>query len=486
MTTAAGPLDSPRHEASNAEATNTAWDEHPANPFNFPKRRKWTVILAAAAVTLLVGLNATSIATPALVVAEEFHVSDDGFPNSFWPITVWNTGAALGPMIGLPLLENFGSRSGYLLCYAAFTIFVIPQAVAPNFATLLAVRGIAGALGGILQNAIEMFLADIFLTDEERNLPITLFTFVLAAGVTLGPVFGAIVHQLSWRWVFYIQLIIYSSLFPILLLAIPETRGPVLLSTHARKEPHLTSSAPETKKPPLSTLFRDAIVRPTRLLCTEPVVFFLTLWSSFCFGLVFILTQSVAQVYSTNYAFSDGASGLIQSSLFIGEIVGFLACIPQNSYYQRSGTKNRKEPGTPIPEARLPLSIPASLLGLAGGMFWYGWAGYPHVHWMLPTVGLGFVGFAIMVIITTVDMYLTDSYTKYAGSAVAAVAFGENIFAAWLPLAANKMYTVLGFQWASSLLGFVAVALTLAPVVLYFRGEAIRRRSPFIKEASYL
>ena len=91
-----------------------------------------------------------------------------------------------------------------------------------------------------------------------------------------------------------------------------------------------------------------------------------------------------------------------------------------------------------------------------------------------------------MVIITAVDMYITDSYAKYAGSAVAAVAFGENIFAAWLPLAANRMYTVLGFQWASSLLGFVAVTLTLAPIVLFFKGEAIRRRSPFIKEASYL
>ena len=199
MASATSSPESQRPEASTEEPKN-AWDEHPANPFNFPERQKWTIILAAAAVTILVGLNATSIATPALVIAEEFHVSDAGFPNSFWPITVWNTGAALGPMVGLPLLENFGSRNGYLLSYLAFAILVVPQAVAPNFATLLAVRAIAGALGGVLQNAMEMFLADMFLTDKERNLPITLYTFVLAAGVTLGPVFGAIVHELSWRW----------------------------------------------------------------------------------------------------------------------------------------------------------------------------------------------------------------------------------------------------------------------------------------------
>jgi MFS family permease len=77
---------------------------------------------------------------------------------------------------------------------------IVPQAVAPNFATLIVTRVIAGALGGVLQNAMETFVADIWLTDQERNLPVTLYTFVLVGGVTLGPVFGAIFHELSWRW----------------------------------------------------------------------------------------------------------------------------------------------------------------------------------------------------------------------------------------------------------------------------------------------
>lgn len=77
---------------------------------------------------------------------------------------------------------------------------IIPQAVAPNFATLIVTRVIAGALGGILQNAMATFNADMWMTDEERDLPVTLYTFVLVSGVTLGPVFGAIFHELSWRW----------------------------------------------------------------------------------------------------------------------------------------------------------------------------------------------------------------------------------------------------------------------------------------------
>lgn len=170
----------------------------------------------------------------------------------------------------------------------------------------------------------------------------------------------------------------------------------------------------------------------------------------------------------------------MQLALFVGEVVGFFACLPQNAYYQRSVANNS---GIPVPEARLPLSIPASLIGLGGGLFWYAWASYPSVHWMLPTIGLGFIGFAVMTIVTTVAMYITDAYSKYAGSAVAGVAFGENLFAGWLPLAAKRMYTVLGFQWASSLLGFAALVLTLAPIMLWLKGDSIRRRSKFMSEA---
>ena len=82
-------------------------------------------------------------------------------------------------------------------------------------------------------------------------------------------------------------------------------------------------------------------------------------------------------------------------------------------------------------------------------------------------------------------MYVTDAYAKYAASASAAVCFGENIFAAFLPLAAQSMYTNLGFQWASSLLAFIALGLSFAPIVLVWKGTSIRERSPFMRKAMY-
>ena len=75
--------------------------------------------------------------------------------------------------------------------------------MAPNFATINITRIIAGSLGGILMNSLECFIADTWLTDPERDLPVTLFVFVYVVGITLGPAFGAIAAVLNWRWCVY-------------------------------------------------------------------------------------------------------------------------------------------------------------------------------------------------------------------------------------------------------------------------------------------
>ena len=94
------------------EISREVWRNHTANPFNWPRSKKWRVTMVTATVTFLVSLNATAVATPSHIIAEEFHVSYEDFPNSFWPVTVWSTGAAVGPLCGWRGWENFGTGLG--------------------------------------------------------------------------------------------------------------------------------------------------------------------------------------------------------------------------------------------------------------------------------------------------------------------------------------------------------------------------------------
>ncbi|OAQ95662.1 hypothetical protein LLEC1_05789 [Akanthomyces lecanii] len=388
------------------DGASSEWNVHHGNPSSWPDRKKWTVMSTAFVVTFIVGLNATSITTASDIISDEFGLGNGLIEYNFFAVTAWNAAAAFVPLVTLPLMDTYGVRWGYLTCYMLFTVFLIPQALAQNFATLVVCRAMAGA----------------------RVLPLTGYVFSLVSGVTMGPVLGAVVEPLSWRWIFWIQLIICGALTPAVVLFVKETRSSVLYAKHFPHGP-VHADAGEAKNA-LEELYATT-TRSALLLTTEPAVALFTLWSSFAFGLVFISTQSVPLVFGSAFGWEAYRSGLVQSAIGIGQLLGFGACLVQRRLYIDSAQRNKENPGVPVPEAILHL------------------------------------------------IYITDSYSTFAASAIAAVAFGENVFAAFLPLAAKPMYEKMGYDWASSLLGFVALVLTLAPLLLLFNGQRIRSKSTF-------
>ena len=467
-------------------------NNNPDDPFNWNLRVKWSVTLTACFVCFVVGLNATGIASAPTALNERFGISDVHFPNSFWPIASWTVGAAIVPMVVLPLMEEYGVRPGYLLCYTIFLVFIIPQAVARNFSTLIVCRFFAGGAAGVLQNGMDGIIADIWPGAARRSLPVTIYVTGLLAGVSLGPVFGgAITSNLYWRWIFYIQLIIYGVTFVPVLLIMRETRSSIIKAKHKKASANEGVLTVSRRNPPdvpslsPTRFLYNTVLLPAYLLCTEPVVFFFTLLSALSYGVVFICTQSVTQVFMANYDFLEYQAGLVQASVVIGEILGGVACLFQNALYARAKRSKPEAPEAELSEVRLYLSIPASFVGLTGGLLWYGWTSYSFLPWILPAIGLALIGCGVTVVMQAIMMYVTDAYAKYAASASAAVCFGENIFAAFLPLAAQSMYTNLGFQWASSLLAFIALLLSFAPIVLVWKGKYIRERSPFMRKAMY-
>lgn len=279
--------------------------------------------------------------------------------------------------------------------------------------------------------------------------------------------------------VFWFQLIVNGATIPFVYFGIKESRGSVLRPTYYPEKKG------DSDQPSALTTLKDTVARAAILLTTEPTVTSFTTWSAFSFGLVFISTQSVPVVMSDIYGWQIYSGGLVQVAIAIGEIIGTLAFLFQNRIYVRSAAHNPDKPGVPIPESILHLSIPSTVICLSGGLFMYGWSTLG-THWIVPSIGLTLIGFAIMSIVTAASVYITDSYSGYAASAIAAVAFGENTFAAFLPLAAKPMYLRLGFQWASSLLAFIALALALAPATLLWKGRTIRSKSKAIQKMSLI
>ncbi|KAF2716778.1 MFS general substrate transporter [Polychaeton citri CBS 116435] len=462
--------------------------DDPANPFNWSKKYKWTLTLTTCFISILTGLPAGAYSSANQYMSEEWHVANDDFPWLSWATASWNVGAAVFPMVFVPLTENTGRIPGYFAAYILFCIWLIPSATAPNFATMIVTRFFGGGASSVSINLVGGSITDIWKGDKARSLPMSIFGMTSVIGIALGPfIGGAIQSGLQWRWIFWIQLIIDGGLLPLWWFILRETRGDVILAKKAkklRKEGRNAYAKSELDKTSVITMLKISFMRPTKMLATEFVVISFTLWVSFAWGILFLFQSSVSQVFSTLYGFNTWQTGCVQLALSFGAIVATIVNPVQDILYLRSAKRNTETPGKPIPEARLYFAVPGSVI-FTVGLFWFGWSSYSSLPWIVPALGVGCVGFGIYGIYLGVVNYLADAYEKYAASALSAASLGRNMFGAFLPLASPSLYNNLGFQWASSLLGFLGLILSLVPLILLWRGPEIRSRSPFMAEATY-
>jgi MFS family permease len=159
--------------------------------------------------TFVVQVSGTMLTSAAEQINTSFNVSDEAFPHSYWPVLSWNLGGAAAPLLGLPLMENFGVRWSYLVIYAVLIIFIIPQALARNFATLIVTRIITGSCSGVLANITSGIVSDIWRDGRAKSFGTSFYIFALLAGLNMGPVFGSLVVQYTtWRWLVMLLLLL--------------------------------------------------------------------------------------------------------------------------------------------------------------------------------------------------------------------------------------------------------------------------------------
>lgn len=75
--------------------------------------------------------------------------------------------------------------------------------------------------------------------------------------------------------------------------------------------------------------------------------------------------------------------------------------------------------------------------------------------------------------------YLIDTYLMYSASAFAANTTIRSLVAAAFPLFTVQMYTRLGINWASTLVGLIGLVMAPSPFLFYKYGARIRQKSKF-------
>jgi multidrug resistance protein len=448
------------------------------NPKNWSKAYKWYCTMVVAMTCFVVAFNSAVITADLAGVQKTFHVSEEV---SLLTITLFVIGFGVGPLIFAPLSELFGRRIVYAATLGLATIFVIPCAVAPNIGTLLVCRLIDGIAFSAPMTLVGGTLADLW-RPEERGVPMAAFSAAPFIGPAIGPLVGGYLSQAAgWRWLYWIQLIFAGTCWIFITLTVPETYTPIILSRRAKTLRLSTGSEKYTTEKeldprPLSAQLRIFLFRPLQLLFLEPIVFFLSLYMSVLYGLLYMFFVAYPIIYQEGKGFSAGSTGL----MFIPMAVGVLCsacCAPLvNRHYLSICAKYPD--GRPPAEKRL-IPMMWSCWCIPIGLFIFSWTSYPKLSYWGPMMGGFPVGFGFIFLYNSVNNYLVDTYQHQAASALAAKTFLRSIWGACVVLFTVQMYATLGYQWAGCLLAFIALACCGIPFVFYVFGEKIRAFSRF-------
>jgi multidrug resistance protein len=452
--------------------------DDPNNPQNWTAKKKWSMIGALAAVTLVTPLGSSFFAPGVPEVLAAFGTTSNIMAS--FVVSIYILGFAIGPLFIAPVSELYGRNICYHVCNALFVVFTIACAVSNSMGMLTAFRFLAGCAGSAPLTIGGGTIADIF-PREQRAGAMAIWAMGPLLGPVVGPVCGGfLVEAKGWRWVFWI-LAIFAGFFSFLMLAFShESYAPVLLERKAARLRRETGNpnlrAKGAANIPVKEVFIRSIVRPMKMLVLSPIVLLMSLYVAVNYGILYLLFTTITFVFEGQYHFSSGVVGLSYIGTGVGMVLGLVAL---GSVSDRI-IKKQQAKGNVKPEHRLPLilTMPGGI-GLPIGIFIYGWTTEKQVHWIVPIIATAFVGLGNLTGMMTIQTYLVDAFTVHAASAMAANTVLRSLFGAFLPLSGLSMYDALGLGWGNSLLGFISLALIPVPIFFRYYGERIRTNPKF-------
>jgi len=458
--------------------------DDPDNPQNWGRFKKIWVTFEICLLTFSVYIGSAIYTAGIQDVSRVFGVSRVA---ATLGLTLFVLGYGVGPMLWSPMSEvpQIGRGPIYIGTLALFVVLQVPTALATNFGMLLAFRFITGFVGSPSLATGGASIGDMY-SPSKRTYGLAVWGIGAVCGPTMGPLIGGFAAEnKGWTWTIWELMWLSGFTLVLLLFFLPETSSANILYRRTMRLRKLTGNDKLICEPQLvgeqmtgREIVMMILVRPFQLSFTEPMVFLLNLYIALIYGLLYIWFESFPIVFSGIYGFSLGLVG----TAFLGIFVGVFVVLGPFIWYQKKYIEPKfNDKGELQPEWRLPPSF-VGAFAIPICLFWFGWSSRADVHWIVPIIGSGWFSIGAFLLFNSVLNYLSDAYPQDAASVLAGNDFFRSSFGAGFPLFATAMYENLGVGWASSTLGFIAIAFIPIPFFLFKYGEQLRRRSKFAQK----
>jgi EmrB/QacA subfamily drug resistance transporter len=191
----------------------------------YTRRRWWALaVLGLVQFMILMDITVVNVALPSIQHALGFSAS-----GLAWVVNGYTLTAGGLLLLGGRLSDLFSRRRQFIIGVVVFATASLTAGLAHSPALLVAARFAQGAGEALASPAALSLIALLFTDRAERTKALTIWGALAGLGGTIGVVLsGVITDELSWRWIFFINLpiaVVALVLLPRVVPPDPTSRG---------------------------------------------------------------------------------------------------------------------------------------------------------------------------------------------------------------------------------------------------------------------
>jgi EmrB/QacA subfamily drug resistance transporter len=195
-------------------------------PTSSGTRSKWAALAVLALAQLMVVLDTTIVNVALPQIQRALHFSSAA--NLQWVVNAYVLAFGGFLLLGGRVADRYGRRRVFVAGVVLFAAASLAGGVADSSALLVASRAVQGLGAAFMAPAALSLLTVIFTEGEERNRALGVWAAIAGTGGAIGLLAGGVLTtELSWRWVFFVNIPIAAFAAVASFRLIGESRDPV-------------------------------------------------------------------------------------------------------------------------------------------------------------------------------------------------------------------------------------------------------------------